>query len=240
MVRFIVTCRPALSRSVPVRHRRCGSAAASRQPCGRRRGSPAKSRWHNQPLLWTGPRRVCTIWSTTPVGASRCPPQSVHPLYAPRQSGPAGARVRRNGAPTVNATTHLVLASWWAHRVCSPSRRPRGSAWLAAGGAYNQPLLWTGPRRGCMLFILLASANARLVARHRTSSVMWREALSDHGPHHECPTGLVGTDITPADTVRVKRAAKDLVIVHRGSAERLRRLSNCGSEAAARPRGSTP
>ena len=47
----------------------------------------------------------------------------------------------------MRATTHLVLASWWAHRVCSPSRPPRGSARLAAGGAYNQPLLWTGPRR---------------------------------------------------------------------------------------------
>jgi hypothetical protein len=41
----------------------------------------------------------------------------------------------------------------------------------------NQPLLWTGPRRGCALFYFLARP-ARRVAGHRASSVMLHKKQS--------------------------------------------------------------
>ena len=42
---------------------------------------------HNQPLLWTGPRRVRILFNLAVVGASRCPPQSVI-RYAPMGATP--------------------------------------------------------------------------------------------------------------------------------------------------------
>lgn len=47
-----------------------------------------------------------------------------------------------------------------------------------SGGADNQPLLWTGPRRE-WYSLLIWRLSARRVARHRTSSVMQQEGMSD-------------------------------------------------------------
>ena len=134
-------------------HQRLGSSSAGGAP-GVHAGQPVGSARPGWRRVWGITSRCCgpsRVASNSAILlrrlARRVAGHRASSVIRPRHSGPAGSRIRRNGAPTVGATTHLVLASWWAHRVCSPSRRPRGSARLAAGGAYNQPLLWTGPRR---------------------------------------------------------------------------------------------
>ena len=65
----------------------------------------------------------------------------------------------RSCAPTID-----VHAGWPVLRPCRPGAFTRHT-----GGTHNQPLLWTGPRRGCMLFYYSARTHA---SRCRPQSVV--------------------------------------------------------------------